>query len=284
MVLNGYVGKDELYEIIEAKLLSLGITDDSYPLDPFKLAGAYSEKLKIDLRPFPTLSMGGLLYKDPEDVMSFMGINSLKSKKSQNFDVMHELCHYWFHPAGERLCYDSNFIFQNQGTEWQANEGAAQALMRKRLFKKKYVYYNGDTNKLSDYFIVSKKAVEYRIRNLKLLPQLKLRCMLYKSKQARHCIICGNSEVKYDDNYCKICGDFALHYGTGYKWSVYSDCTEAKNKCPDCSMVLDKNARYCRRCGSVSTLSSFLEPWYEALEIVEDTSSNNGQLIRSQNL
>jgi Zn-dependent peptidase ImmA (M78 family) len=54
----------------------------------------------------------------------------LKSKKSQNFDVMHELCHYWLHAAGVHLCYDSNFIFQNKGIEWQANVGASQALMR----------------------------------------------------------------------------------------------------------------------------------------------------------
>jgi RNA polymerase subunit RPABC4/transcription elongation factor Spt4 len=268
------VEKNELYEIINEKLLSLGITEDSYPLDPFKLAEAYSDKLKIDFKPFPTLSLGGLLYKDPEDVMSFMCINSLKSKKSQNFDIMHELCHYWLHPAGERLCYDSNFIFQNQGTEWQANEGAAQALMREKLFKKMYIYYSGNTDRLSDYFIVSKKAIEYRIKNLRLIPTPKLRGMLYKSKKARHCTICGNSEVKYDDNYCKICGEFSLLYGTGYKWSVYSHGHEAENRCPDCSSVLDQNARYCRRCGAASTLSSFLEPWYEALEITDASTAN----------
>ncbi len=53
--------------------------------------------------------------KDRDNVMSIMAINSLKSKKSQNFDVIHELFHYWLHPAGEHLCYESNFIFQNKG-------------------------------------------------------------------------------------------------------------------------------------------------------------------------
>jgi hypothetical protein len=178
VVLQGYVEKDELYEIINDKLLSLNITEDCYPLNPFKVAKAYSGKLQIELKPFPTLSLGGLLYKDPDDVMSIMDINSLKSKKAQNFDIMHELCHYWLHPAGEHLCYDSNFIFQNKGIEWQANEGAAQALMPENLFKQMYIYFNGDANKLSDYFIVSKRAVEYRIKNLKLFPPSEMRTVL----------------------------------------------------------------------------------------------------------
>lgn len=195
MVLKGYVGKDELYEIVNDKLLSLGITEDCYPLDPFEIAKAYKDKLQIEVKPFPTLLLGGLLYKDPDDVMSIMAINSLKSKKSQNFDVMHELLHYWLHPAGEHLCYDSNFIFQNKGIEWQANEGTAQALMPEKLFMKMYIYYSGNINNLSDYFIVSKTAVEYRIKNLKLFPPSKLRGLLYKTKKARHCTICGNLEI-----------------------------------------------------------------------------------------
>lgn len=271
MVLNGFVGKDKLYEIINDKLLSLGITEDSYPLDPFKLAEAYKDKLQIELKPFPTPLLGGLLYKDPDDVMSIMGINSLKSKKSQNFDVMHELCHYWLHPAGEHLCYDSNYIFQNKGIEWQANEGAAQALMRENLFKKMYIYYGGDINKLSDYFIVSKTAVEYRIKNLKLFPPSKLRGLLYKSKKAHHCRICGNLEIKHGDNHCKICGNDYIFFGTSYKWSIYSDGPNFENSCPECELLLDQNARYCRRCGSTSKLFHFLRPWYEDLMTVEDT-------------
>lgn len=271
MVLNGYMGKDELYEIINDKLLSLNITEDCYPLNPFKIAEVYKEKLQIELKPFPTLLLGGLLYKDPDDVMSIIGINSLKSKKSQNFDVMHELCHYWFHAAGEHLCYDSNFIFQNKDIEWQANEGAAQALMPKNLFMQMYIYFDGNTNKLSDYFIVSKKAVEFRIKNLKLFPPSKLRSLLYKSKKNRHCRVCGNLEIKQVDKYCKICGNDNFTFGTGYKWSVYTDGPDYENSCPECGLLLDQNARYCRRCGSASILFNFLTPWYEDLKIMENT-------------
>jgi hypothetical protein len=144
---------------------------------------------------------------------------------------MHELCHYWLHPAGEHLCYDSNFIMQNKGIEWQANEGAAQALMPEKLFLQMYIYFSGDINKLSDYFIVSKTAVEYRVSNLKLFPPSKLRGQLYKSKKARHCTICGNLEVKKGENYCKICGNEYFFFGTSYKWSVYCDGPDIENIC-----------------------------------------------------
>jgi len=269
VVLNGYVGKDKLYEIINDKLLNLNITEDSYPLYSFKVAEAYKEKLRIELQPFPNPLLGGLLYKDPDDVMNFMAINSLKSKKSQNFDVMHELCHYWIHDAGEHLCYDSNFIFQNKGIEWQANEGAAQALMPENLFKQMYIYFSGDTNKLSDYFIVSKTAVEYRIKNLKLFPPSKLRGLLYKSKKAHHCLVCGNLEIKRFDNYCKICGNDMFSFGTSYTWSVYSDVSADENRCPECKEYLDRNARYYRHCGSASMLFNFLRPWYEDIMFIE---------------
>jgi RNA polymerase subunit RPABC4/transcription elongation factor Spt4 len=184
---------------------------------------------------------------------------------------MHELLHYWLHPAGEHLCYDSNFIFQNKGIEWQANEGTAQALMPEKLFMKMYIYYSGNINNLSDYFIVSKIAVEYRIKNLKLFPPSKLRGFLYKTKKARHCTICGNLEIKHGDNHCKICGNDFFFFGTSYKWSVYSEGPDNENSCPECELLLDKNARYCRRCGAASTLFHLLIPWYKDIKIMEET-------------
>ncbi|ERI90322.1 hypothetical protein HMPREF1982_03925 [Clostridiales bacterium oral taxon 876 str. F0540] len=59
----------------------------SYPLYSFKVAEAYKEKLQIELQPFRNPLLCGLLYKDPDDVMSIMAINFLKSKLSQNFET-----------------------------------------------------------------------------------------------------------------------------------------------------------------------------------------------------
>jgi hypothetical protein len=35
------------------------LIEAKYPLDAFKIVKAYSEKLQLDLKPFPTLSLGG---------------------------------------------------------------------------------------------------------------------------------------------------------------------------------------------------------------------------------
>jgi hypothetical protein len=273
VTLNGYVEKEELYKIVDDKLKSLGITEDSYPLDGLKIANAYKDRLEVIFQPFPSLNLGGLLYKDPEDKLSIIGINSLKSKKAQNFDIIHELCHYWFHPSGEHLCYDSNFIYQNKSVEWQANEGTAQAIMPEILFKKRYIYWEGNINKLSNHFFATTTAVKYRIENLKLPSISKIRGLLYKSKKLCHCSICGNSDIPYRDNYCKICGiEGFISRRIGYKWSVYSKGLDKVNKCPKCTLKLDGNARYCNRCGAVSTSNYLLDPWYVELNIFDDTS------------
>lgn len=260
MALRGFVEKDEFYKIIDDKLKSLGITEDSYPLDAFKIASMYKDRLEINFQPFPSLNLGGLLYKDPDDKFSIMAINSLKSKKAQNFDIMHELHHYWFHPAGEHLCYDKNFIYQHKGIEWQANAGTAHALMPEIGFKKKYIYFEGNINKLSDHFFATPTAVKYRIENLNLPSVSRMRGMLYKSKKVHHCSVCGNSEITYRDNYCKICGIEGFISRTGYKWSIYSKGHTIENRCPSCYLLLDSNARYCKRCGTTSTSNVFSLP------------------------
>lgn len=70
----------------------------------------------------------------------------------------------------------------------------------------------------------------------------------YKEKNIKdngECPICENSNIKIEDNYCKICG-FSF-----------------KNLCPICGAELDSNARFCNYCGSSSTYfkNGILHSW-----------------------
>ena len=169
-MIRGYIKKEILYKLVDDKLAELGITEEDYPLNSRAIADSIGSKLIVEYHKFPSIKMGGLLYKGDE--LSSMALNTLRSEKGQNFDCMHELIHYWFHPPGKMICIDNNYIHQNTTREWQANEGAAQALMPTKLFIKKYKLFEGDISALSDFFMVGELAVEFRINNLQLsIPQ-----------------------------------------------------------------------------------------------------------------
>ena len=154
-----------LYALIDWKLKKLGISNADYPLDSLAIAKE-QKNLKIEFLSYSTTSICGTLYKS--EGSSVMGLNNLRSAKGLNFDSMHELIHFWFHPTGNRLCYDDNYIKQNRFLEWQANEGAAQFLMRADLFHEKFLYYSGNIKELSNFFNLNEKAIEFRIKNLKV--------------------------------------------------------------------------------------------------------------------
>ena len=107
-----------------------------------------------------------MIYKGP--YKSSIALNAHRALKVQNFDCMHELIHYWFHPNGQRICIESSMTNENQGFERQANDGAARALMPEKLFARKYVELSGSIKRLSDFFFVDEKAIEYRIYSLQL--------------------------------------------------------------------------------------------------------------------
>ena len=167
-MIKGYIEREKLYKLVDNKLAELGITEDDYPLNSRAIAESIGSNLIVEYHKFPSNKMGGILYKGDE--LSSMALNTLRSEKGQNFDCMHELIHYWFHPPGKMFCIDSNYIHQNPGREWQANEGAAQALMPKDLFIRKYIEFRGNVSALSDFFMVGELSVEFRINNLKLSP------------------------------------------------------------------------------------------------------------------
>lgn len=275
-MIKGYIKKENLYKLIDEKLSELGITHKDYPLDARAIAQSIGPSLKIEYHKFPTNKMGGILYKGEE--ISSMALNTLRSEKGQNFDCMHELIHYWFHPPGTMLCVDSNYIHQNSGREWQANEGAAQALMPKDLFICKYIELDGNISALSDFFMVGERCVEFRINNLKLseshlnkvknddawsffdnlwskeIESSENTQLLIPNNQVKYCPHCNNTEVS-NNSYCKVCGNWVRNLITGvdgmqYREGVALDGNAKAVICPKCANEnIQPGDMFCKICG-----------------------------------
>lgn len=305
MIINGFIERDKFYNLITEKLKSLGISEKDYPLNSKKIAQLYSPNLELEFINFKSINIGGILYKDP--LKSYMALNSSRSKKGQNFDCMHELIHYWFHPYTEYFCSDKKRKHvQNKDFEWQANEGAAQALMPKDLFIQKYKDFKGEISALSDFFFVGEKAIVYRMLNLNLHDMFifleDINRNILKNYKTRICPICKNPKIDINSNYCTICGqyldtliikgdDIMIYDGhdldNNMKLKICQKClnTNISNNdeycricgqylCNDCSnnfcgvTKLSGDIRICPQCGSSTTFlnSGILKNWQDSLE------------------
>lgn len=122
--------KEELYKKVNILLSNKGINDDCYPLNAFSLASSF-KNLEIKKISFVDLNVGGILLKGDFPTIC---VNSSKSDAEINFDCMHELMHLAFHKRHLNTVFSSKIISQNKFIEWEANEGAAEALAPYRLF------------------------------------------------------------------------------------------------------------------------------------------------------
>jgi hypothetical protein len=283
-----YIPRDKLYSIIEEKIFSLGYTYDDYPIDPFKIAEALD--IKYEFIDYGSHLVGGQIYIGKN--LTRISLNNKRSLYGKRFDCMHEIIHYWLHPSDGFVNLD-----QDGDVEWQANEGAAHALMPKKLFKQKYIEYDGNIKKLSNFFKIGIKAVEYRVKNLNFdlfIPKFNIcsscdnaECienttycsicgnlivlkqgaikMIYKKryktdedKKMLKCPICGNEEISHSASHCKICGFY-----------LFNLCANEGDPgdfffSESCNTILDSNARFCHNCGKKSTFyeDGLLEKWY----------------------
>ncbi|MCX7747317.1 MAG: ImmA/IrrE family metallo-endopeptidase [Clostridia bacterium] len=165
LLIGGYIKKQDLHTLVDNKIRTLGLSYSDYPIRSLVIAESLCKNIVVEYWKFHSAKVCGVLYKGQKE--STIILNSLRSEKGLNFDCMHELIHYWFHPAEERLCIEDSNINQIKGREWQANEGAAQALMPVELFIQKYYDFKGDIEKLSDYFFVGEVSIKFRIFSLK---------------------------------------------------------------------------------------------------------------------
>ena len=173
--------KATLYGYVDALKKQLSISQQTFPVDSKVLAGQYTRNLTIEVIPFPSDKICGILYRG--DNSTSIALNASRSPNMQNFDCMHELIHYFFHDINycQRICCEENGtggkIEQDTYIEWQANEGAAQFLVPYQDFIPTYVSLSrkyahdsfAETNVveiLADMFFVSQKVISNRIDTL----------------------------------------------------------------------------------------------------------------------
>lgn len=170
------LSKARLYQRIDDFMRELGykLDPEFYPIDSLVLARSFQD-LEIKFHRFKDLNAYALLAKD---ALSTMVLNSAKSKEDINFDCMHELQHYKWHNKSVYQCkYSQGKIVTDSYYEWEANEGAAQALVPYQIFIPEYaqalrklehhIFDSNDfMNHLCKKFGVSPAVIEYRIKNL----------------------------------------------------------------------------------------------------------------------
>lgn len=253
---TNYWTKEILYAYVN-KLVSdkfnIDLSLSNYPLDSIDLAYQHCEKLVI--RQIDLDTMCAIIHK--ADNRTSIALNKNRDDSMQNFDCMHELIHYFFHdlPNQPFFCSDSSSVTQNSFQEWQANEGAAQALVPYQLFIPAYVSLSqkyahdfwssaGINIELAERFNVSISVIQNRINNLgyeihqflhgvplekiSLLSNAKIskfRLEKYSNPRKTHCASCL-SILTEGQTHCHICGrnliqkenlgDFRTNIGVGY--------------------------------------------------------------------
>lgn len=281
--------KQKLY--IEVDLLLKRLTfqwePDDFPIDPINIAYEHCHNLSIETIDFGKLPICSILNKGAKGTS--IALNKSRNETMQRFDCMHELIHYFFHQGPNFYCSDNNFITQNSIQEWQANEGAAQALVPYQTFIPEYVSRMKNCARsqwntaiihfeLAQKYNVTEHVVRNRISSLEYeiyqyfrgVPLSKLVIMSKKqiekhgiNKLIEHRIYCTHcrSLVSNNDNYCLVCGSDFNDLSdwpndktySGVDYVIYSGIDIDENDraitCPVCYNE-EIDGHYCKICGS----------------------------------
>jgi len=275
--------KKDLYENVDNLLEELDISRNDYPLDSISIAKKYCINLHLEeLNNLDKLC--GILFKGKYTAIA---LNANHSNLMKNFDCMHELIHYFLHEHKDHfqcICPNKKYIKQISYLEWQANEGAAQALVPYQIFIPKYVAFSKHHKEytwsikairyLSDYFQVSESVIEKRIENLKYeifqyfclerdikdleilsFSRLEKLGLQFLTAELRYCDNCYEPMPK-KANYCIVCGKRENKYqilpeGMGYM--IYKGI-EVNNEsrvfaCANCGNEEVDNGNFCNICG-----------------------------------
>lgn len=106
-----------------------------------------------------------------------IAVNANSPACDQNFDIAHELIHYWLHNDLSPMSLDVPSKSQSKVKEWQANEGAAQLLIPHWDFIPRFLDKAAEIEQayesvesiyfdLAKYYNVNPIVIDYRIRNL----------------------------------------------------------------------------------------------------------------------
>lgn len=274
--------KKQLYDNVDSLLEELDITHQDYPIDSKSLAKKFCINLHIEEIYLNNLC--GILYKGKS---TGIALNANHTKVMQNFDCMHELIHYFLHEdisSFKCICPEKG-VNQCDRLEWQANEGAAQALVPFQLFIPRYVElsqkYPRDCMKikilkiLTKEFNVSENVIENRINNLKYeiyqyfiekkdIKEIELYSLSRLVKENKknltaESLYCSNcrSTVNSEYKFCHICGKKlkfkSFWKGLGfliYKDGIELDKTGRVKYCPRCNNEIFEKGIYCPICGA----------------------------------
>lgn len=274
-----FLTKAELYEKVDKLIEELDLTKESYPLDSVSLAQKFFVNAEITYGAFDGLC--AILYRGRRSTS--LKLNSRRSKLMQNFDCMHEIIHYFLHTDIESFqCISpEGGIKINDFLEWQANEGAAEALVPYRLFIPMYVSLcekNEETavSELSKIFGVTNRVILNRIDNLsyeiyqykvlnidiesiELLSKKSItrKNISFLSAHTEYCARCHN-EVADDAYFCPICGNNLLEdestkigIGTVSYDSIDMLPDMRAISCPVCGTEdFVRHGYYCHICGT----------------------------------
>lgn len=164
--------KAHLYQKLQKKLDSLGITNDWYPLKAVDIVKQIPG-FTLKFHKFESIYIGAVLIRGNRDgIMA----NANKSSLDQNFDIAHELIHYWFHPAADSYL-SLDMLNQNSKLEWEANEGAAELLVPyqdfiprflriAKVIEENHMSITDLYRHLSKHYGVQEIVIDYRIQNL----------------------------------------------------------------------------------------------------------------------
>jgi Zn-dependent peptidase ImmA (M78 family) len=151
-------------EIAQSVLNRVFKNEMTYPINVNKIAEnfdipVYFQKLDDDL--------AGCFIS--ETGKSAIAINSKDSIVRQRFTLAHELGHFISYKFQEKIgsIFDGRGVLASLGVDPEeifANKFAAEILMPKKEFLEQMKKSNGDVNKVSEYFNVSKYAIEIRVK------------------------------------------------------------------------------------------------------------------------
>jgi Zn-dependent peptidase ImmA (M78 family) len=278
--------KLDLYQSVDdlIDLMGISLTGGSFPLKSLDLAYRFCHNFSLEIIPFPSTKICGILCRD--DNRTEIALNERRDKIMQNFDCMHELIHYFFHDGPVFNCAEKS----NRSIEWQANEGAAQALVPYQLFIPEYVSRMKSCSRnqcntiiihsdLAELFNVTTVVIRNRINSLEYeiyqylrgIPlsdivilskkQLERRGINKLIEHRTYCTHC-RSIVNKNDNYCIACGNDLNDLSdwpnertySGVDYMIYQglDVDESGKACicPRCSNEeMISGTRYCHICG-----------------------------------
>lgn len=121
-----------LYTFIEGKRREYGLT--AFPLNISDSLLPFLPSVTVTSIDFETIAFCGFLYKRPSG-KSLIILNTRRNQAERNFDLAHELVHFWLdNPPPENKQKSLRELILNAQTqdsylEWRANEGAAELLM-----------------------------------------------------------------------------------------------------------------------------------------------------------